>query len=1210
LLPSIRNALQRGDLGFALDAIASTSQVDRIREIAAKLANVVGDTQVQVVDDLSQVVGRTAAGLFDPKTNTILIDANNGMNVHTILHEMTHAATSAAIANPSLPETKQLQTLLNAAREQFGEVYGTQNLDEFVAEAFSNPEFQSALALTRVDGGKMSGWEKFTGAVKRIVRKLLGLSPSPSALTEIDRLIDGMLAPSPATRAAPNMLLAAGTRKGAADLLGTYFTAVPKEDRNSYERIRDVVLANTPRSVKNFALSLQPVTNLTRIAKERIPFAPELNVLIDQASGAYRKALEPVDVIYEDYRKFRKANRAAYDKMLGLMNRATQEEVDPARPRDTYAQYWLSYFDKKTEKTVTRAFKDEQARNAEIAKLNADLKADEDAGKTLTRTKAKKAGDADADKTAMWDVLNKEYKALGKQGQDLYKITRNMGESAMDRILPAIKARIDAMGVDSATKRTAFEKLADLLHAESGVIRPYFRLNRDGDFRLQYVAPDPLTGNDEVFTERYDSERKLLQAQENVNKFLKRIEREDLASQIESGRDSGVRNYGKAPSSSFVFNLLQTLQATGVDQKTMDRVVDLALDAIPERSFMQSFRSRKERASGGRGVFGALGEVTPSGMPGMDADPAELFRINFRGIEKQLVQLEYGAKIQQFRNKLVDGNYLNRLDTDVMARKLDKIAEFAQSPSIPNWSRIATSAGFGWTMGANISSAAVTLFDMPMSVFPYLSGEYGIMKTTSAISNGAKLFLGSPETKTVTIMGADGQPVQREVKMGKFGKSMANYNYDDPNLPNNIKRYGPLVKLGTPRGFFNQSMTQEQLDITGDRDALEKINVVNSFLFHHTERMGRETSLVAAYDLELNKLSDNGRKRITEQDERAAAEKALDSVELTLGGTAAAGRPVFAQNPVGNVVFLFKRFAVQRYYYMAHLLDQALSGADPETRSIAKKQLAQVFIMSGILAGVGGMPLMGAIGAIYNIFTDDDEDDFDAMMRKTIPGGMYDGFANEILGVDVASRVSMNSLLYRPPIVEKDQFPLWTLAEQIGGPVVGSVQSIWRGYKLVGEGEYLRGAEAALPAAARNLIRSYRFATEGATTLRDDPIVKDINPYNTFMQGLGFAPADYIENLEKNRNERSKKNFIDQKRRKLMRRYNMAKRNNDNEGVQKALRKIQEFNANLPSNYRVESRIDREDLRKSYKGFTRTTGNMVNGVVYTDAMRKSYEEYK
>ena len=92
--------------------------------------------------------------MFEPETNTIFIDATNGMNVHTILHEMTHAATSASIAKPSLPETKQLQTIFDNVREQFGEAYGTANLDEFVAEAFSNPEFQSALALTKVDGGR------------------------------------------------------------------------------------------------------------------------------------------------------------------------------------------------------------------------------------------------------------------------------------------------------------------------------------------------------------------------------------------------------------------------------------------------------------------------------------------------------------------------------------------------------------------------------------------------------------------------------------------------------------------------------------------------------------------------------------------------------------------------------------------------------------------------------------------------------------------------------------------------------------------------------------------------------------------------------------------------------------------------------------------------------------------------------------------------
>jgi hypothetical protein len=193
LMPSIRSALQRGDLQFALNAIAATSQVDRIRQIASKLAGVVGTTKVKVLDDISPVAGRKAAGMFDPETNTIFIDTANGMNVHTIMHEMTHAATSAAIQNLSLPQTKQLQTILNAAREQFGEVYGTANLAEFIAEAFSNPEFQSALAMTKVDNGNTSGWDKFTSAVRNIVRKLMGLQPKAieSSLDKVDRIING-----------------------------------------------------------------------------------------------------------------------------------------------------------------------------------------------------------------------------------------------------------------------------------------------------------------------------------------------------------------------------------------------------------------------------------------------------------------------------------------------------------------------------------------------------------------------------------------------------------------------------------------------------------------------------------------------------------------------------------------------------------------------------------------------------------------------------------------------------------------------------------------------------------------------------------------------------------------------------------------------------------------------------------------------------------
>ena len=235
------------------------------------------------------------------------------MNVHTILHEMTHAATSASLANPSLPEVKQLQTLFNAVREQFGEVYGTTNLDEFVAEAFSNPEFQSALALTLVDGGRMSGWEKFTGAVKRVVRKLLGLSPSPTALSEVNRLIDGMLAPSPATRAAPSMLMAADNKKGAAGLVQGIANVVPASTKETVVDLGDVVLnEGIGRTAKSWTLNTLPVNILTDIAAKKIPFAKELNTLINKQSGALRQKSEVLDSMLNNLHAWQRKHKDVY----------------------------------------------------------------------------------------------------------------------------------------------------------------------------------------------------------------------------------------------------------------------------------------------------------------------------------------------------------------------------------------------------------------------------------------------------------------------------------------------------------------------------------------------------------------------------------------------------------------------------------------------------------------------------------------------------------------------------------------------------------------------------------------------------------------------------------------------------------------------------------------------------------------------------------
>ena len=161
----------------------------------------------------------------------------------------------------------------------------------------------------------------------------------------------------------------------------------------------------------------------------------------------------------------------------------------------------------------------------------------------------------------------------------------------------------------------------------------------------------------------------------------------------------------------------------------------------------------------------------------------------------------------------------------------------------------------------------------------------------------------------------------------------------------------------------------------------------------------------------------------------------------------------------------------------------------------------------------------------------------------------------------------MNSLLYRSPFIEKEQPAIYTLFEQLGGPVVGIYLSADRSYGLFSDGEIRRAIEAASPALLRNIIKAERFATEGANTLRGDPIVDDLNPYNAFMQAIGFAPAAYIENLGINSNERRKQNAVDTERRRLLRRHNMALAEGDNEARQQAREDIREFNNELPADF-------------------------------------------
>jgi hypothetical protein len=1238
LMPTTQNGLRNGDLRASLLSIAGTNPVPRIRKIAAKLAEVVGTTKVQVVDDLSQVTGRTAAGLFDPETNTISIDANNGMNVHTILHEMTHAATSARLANPALPETQQITNLFNLVRKELGDVYGTRSLDEFVAEAFSNPEFQSALALIRVDGGKVSGWEKFTGAVRRIVRKVIGLKPkSPeSALDEVDRIINGMLTPSPATRGAPSLMLAANTSKGSIDLAKSAVAAVPSSKRAEYVEMASDVAYNAVETgggmVKNVVLNSLDSRILTDVAKKKIPFASELNVMIRKMSGAMRDRSDKLDAITNNYAAWARKNKAAAKVMNNIIPKSTQLRVDPSMPRKFYSSYKTTYHDLTTKKAVVKQFKSEKARTAWVQNFNANV----DDKKT---TKAKNMKDPDPQDLVAYDALRKQYNAMGKEGQAFYRQMRNFFQDTYDEIVPALRARLEATIQDPDARASAFEKLQDILMKESGLIRPYFPLMRKGKHRLQYDFIDENGQRDhsvEYFQNRRELDRAFKLAEQDIAKNVKAGRLEKSTKPAYTRADQPM-NFNAVPSSSFVYDILKNMEMSKgsfrdkngrPDNKAYDAavqsVVDLALDAMPERSFMQGFRRRGD-------VRGYIGDTTPTKISGAEFDAATMMREKGRDLNRQIVQIQSAAEIEKFRNKLRDGNYLANPETADIARKLDQMAAFAQKPDVPRWSQQANAIGFNMTMGLNFSSAAITFFDVAMSAMPIISAEYGVVKTGRAYREAMSLITNAPKTRGIMVTGPDNKPIEQEVKMGIIGKSGFNYTYDQ--LPPKMQkiRLDILLEKSADQGQANQSLTQESLEI--GRDApLEGVNKWTSAMFHHSERVNRETTLIASYALEVQKLQGEGR-QLTKQDYKDAAQKAIETTEFTLGSTSAAGRPIWAQSGAGNVIFLFKRFAIAKYYMMYKLghdsigttnikrimQEQGVTEAEAKQiatdRKIARIGLRNFMVSTGIMAGVGGMPMMGSIGFIVNLLTDDDEDDFESQVRKFTGEGIYGGLANLIFDAEISSRISLNSLLYRPPFIEKDQSPIWTFAEQMGGPVVGIANNTIRGGTEMLEGltskdnlALYRGTETILPSSLRNVMKAFRYGYDGATTRRNDAIIEDISLYNALMQGAGFAPAEYVRELDYNRNIMRRNKTVKERRAKLNKRYNMARMAGDVDEMRKLVAMQEEFNRGLPEAF-ADREITESTRKKSYASFARNSGNALGGVIHTEAMKQIRDEY-
>ena len=263
-----------------------------------------------------------------------------------------------------------------------------------------------------------------------------------------------------------------------------------------------------------------------------------------------------------------------------------------------------------------------------------------------------------------------------------------------------------------------------------------------------------------------------------------------------------------------------------------------------------------------------------------------------------------------------------------------------------------------------------------------------------------------------------------------------------------------------------------------------------------------------------------------------------------------------------------------------------------EERTVARRQMAGILGLSTTASGLMGLPGIALLTWFAEAVGGDEDDPYDAevefrkylagLFGKDVAHALSKGVANGFLGIDLHSRVKLSDMFYQSD--NRDLSPrdeaLGTMAT-VSGPFFSYLINSWVGLNEVMEGDGWRGMERMMPKFIRDGMRTIRYNDEGLVDASGNVMVEDFSLYEKAWRTIGIGSAKESEAWEARSAVKGYQSHIGRRRSTLLNDYDKARRENDQDALQRVMEQIGGFNAARRINDQPKLMISGKTLSQS-----------------------------